>query len=442
MARTPGPTTVSTKLQRIAELAKAAPDMALTTLAHHIDIEFLHEAYRRTRKDGATGVDGQTAQEYAENLEANLRSLLERAKAGTYRAPPVRRVYIPKGGDKSKTRPIGIPTFEDKILQRAVAMVLEAIYEQEFLNFSYGFRPERSAHQAVDATWKALMDMHGGWVVEVDIQGFFDAMDKSHLVTFLRQRVRDGVLLRLIGKWLNAGVLEDGNVMRPKSGSPQGGVISPILSNVYLHEVFDRWFESVVKDRLVGRSFAVRFADDILIILSNEDDARRVMSVLPKRFGRFGLTLHPEKTRMIEFHQPPWGSKKGNHKPGQTRSFDLLGFTHFWGLSRKGRWVVKCTTAKDRLKRSAKRIWEWCRDHRHQPIKWQHEALSRKINGHYAYFGITGNSAALWAFRELVGRAWKKWLARRSHRAKGTWDWFNRLLRSYPLPQPRIVHHR
>jgi len=226
MPGTPGPETISTRRQRIAKLARESPQIALTTLSHHIDIDWMLEAYRRTRKDGAVGVDGQTARDYAVDLEVNLQSLLDRAKSGCYQAPPVRRVHIPKGTGP-ETRPIGIPTFEDKILQRAVAMILESVYEQDFLDCSYGFRPGRSAHQALDALWHRLMEMNGGWVLEIDIRKFFDTLDHRHLQTILRQRVRDGVLLRLIGKWLNAGVWEDGGVTHPESGSPQGGVITP-----------------------------------------------------------------------------------------------------------------------------------------------------------------------------------------------------------------------
>ena len=286
------PISVSTKLQRIAELARHSPSMVLTTLAHHIDEEFLREAYRRTRKDGAPGVDRQTAEEYAAELESNLRSLLDRFKSGTYRAPPVKRVHIPKG-DGKKTRPIGIPTFEDKVLQRAVSMVLEAIYEQEFHDCSYGFRPGRSAHQALQALWETLTKMQGGWVLELDIQGFFDSLDHGHLRSFLDQRVRDGVLRRTIDKWLKAGVMEDGVVSFPDSGSPQGGVISPLLANVYLHEVLDDWFEKQVRPRLAGHAVLIRYADDVVIAFSSEADARRVMDVLPKRFGKYGLTPKP-----------------------------------------------------------------------------------------------------------------------------------------------------
>ncbi len=270
---------ISTKRERIAMLAKQSPGMAFTTLAHHIDIEWLKEAFHLTRKDGAVGVDGQSAEQYAADLESNLQSLLHRAKSGTYRAPPVKRVHIPKGD--GQTRPIGIPTFEDKVLQRAVVMALEPIYEQDFLDCSYGFRPKRNAHQALDSFWKQAMadKAQGVWVVEVDIKKFFDTLDHGRLRELLRKRVRDGVLLRLIGKWLQAGVKEDGSLTLPAAGTPQGGVISPLLANVYLHEVLDTWFERDVKPRLKGRSFLVRYADDFVMGFSKEEDARRVMDV-------------------------------------------------------------------------------------------------------------------------------------------------------------------
>jgi RNA-directed DNA polymerase len=261
MKGTPRPDDVSTRLQRVAKLAKEAPSMAFTSLSHHIDVEFLKEAYRRTRKDGATGVDGQTAVEYEANLEDNLQSLLDRAKSGTYRAPPVRRVRIPKG-EGQETRPIGIPTFEDKVLQRAVAMLLEAVYEQDFKDCSYGFRPGRSAHQALEVLRQGTMRKGGGWVIEVDIRRYFDTLDHSHVREILSQRVRDGVVMRLIGKWLNAGILEDGELTYPEAGTPQGGVISPLLANVYLHHVLDQWWVRDVLPQMYGRAFLVRYADD------------------------------------------------------------------------------------------------------------------------------------------------------------------------------------
>jgi len=439
MAGTPKPLSISMRLQRIAELARQMPDVALQTLAYHIDVDFLHEAYRRTRKDGAPGVDGRTAKEYEVNLQGNLKTLLDRFKTGMYRAPPVRRVHIPKGS--GKTRPIGIPTIEDKILQRAVTMVLEAVYEQDFLPCSFGFRPNRCAHDALDALWKGTMSVGGGWVLELDIQGFFDALDHKHLRSFLDKRVRDGTLRRAIGKWLNAGVLEEGNIRRPKTGSPQGGVISPLLANIYLHEVLDKWFEEEVKPRMRGKSFLIRYADDATLVFANEDDARRVMDVLPKRLGRYGLTLHPEKTRLIDFRRPSERGDDEDDSPGRGgHTFPLLGFTHYWGRSRKGRWIVKKKTSSQSLSRALNAIGDWCRRARHAPVWWQWRQLVSKLRGHYAYFGVTGNGRALASFRYWVVATWRKWLSRRSQRGGVTWDRLRLILARYPLPWPRIVH--
>jgi RNA-directed DNA polymerase len=289
MTGTPSPETVSTKHQRIAEIARNAPDMAFTNLAHHIDIDWLLMAYLRTRKDGAVGVDGQTADDYEANLKGNLQSLLDRAKSGTYVAPPVRRVHIPKAGSPGENRPLGIPTFEDKLLQRAMLMVLEPVYETDFLDVSHGFRPGPGAHGALDSLWKWAMSLGCCWIVDVDRQRFFDALDHRHLREIPSRRVRDGVLLRPIGKWLKAGVQEDGRITHPESGSPQGGVISPLLANAYLHEVLDTGFEQAVKPRLKGQAFLIRYADDAVLVFGSEEDARRVLEVLPKRFGKYGL---------------------------------------------------------------------------------------------------------------------------------------------------------
>jgi RNA-directed DNA polymerase len=445
MPKTPSFIPISTKLERIAKLAREAPGMAFKTLAHHIDVAWLHEAYRRTRKDGAPGVDRQTAEEYATNLEENLRSLLDRAKSGTYRAPPVRRVHIPKGSG-AETRPIGIPTFEDKVLQRAVAMVLEAVYEQDFLECSYGFRPRRSAHHALDALWNDVTRTAGGWVLEIDVRKFFDTMDHGHIQEILRRRVLDGVLLRLIGKWLNAGVLEAGGIAYPDAGSPQGGVVSPIIANIYLHEVLDAWFAREVKPRLSGKATLVRYADDAVLFFEREEDARKVMAVLPKRFGKYGLSLHPEKTRLVEFRRPDkrpppgtssWGPPEGDAPSSET--FDLLGFTHFWGKSRHGKWIVKRSTAKDRFRRALARVAEWCRKHLHDNVRDQQQALASRLRGHYGYFGLTGNSRALSRFWHEVKGTWRKWLNRRSQRAGMTWERMQRLLKRYPLPPPRIA---
>jgi len=440
MPETPNSASVSTRQQRIAMLAKQSPRMAFTALNHYLDLDWLREAFRRTRKDGAVGVDGQTWAEYAENLEENLQSLLDRAKSGTYRAPPVRRVHIPKGTG-NETRPIGIPTLEDKLLQRAVVMVLEAIYEQDFHDGSYGFRPARSAHQALDSLWTQTMKTGGGWILEVDIRKFFDALDHGHLRTLLQRRVRDGVLLRLIGKWLNAGVMEDGCLSYPKSGSPQGGVVSPILANVFLHYVLDEWFAREVQPRLRGRAFLIRYADDFVIGFTREEDARRVMAVLPKRLGKYGLTVHPDKTKLVPFRRPPHQSRpRGGPDGDRPGTFDLLGFTHYWSRSRKGNWVVKRKTMASRFTRAVRTIAHWCRNNRHRPIPDQHRTLSQKLRGHYAYYGITGNSIMLSRFRDEVRRVWRKWLVRRKRGNRPPWRWFAQLQKRYRLPYVVTVH--
>lgn len=431
---------VSTKLNRIAELARKIPGQPLITLAHHIDVDWLHAAYASTRKDGAAGIDQETARSYEKDLENNLQSLLDRFKSGRYKAPPVRRVHIPKGSG-SETRPIGIPTFEDKVLQRAVTMVLEAVYEQEFRDSSYGFRPGRSAHQALEALRHGLMEMHGGVVLELDIEKFFDTLDHGHLRAFLDRRVRDGVLRRTIGKWLNAGVLEKGRVHHPKSGSPQGGVVSPILANVYLHEVLDVWFEDVVKPRLQGPAFLVRYADDAVIAFRLESDAKRVMEILPRRFEKYGLRLHSGKTRLVPFRRP---RHPGNDDPpdhgGHPETFDFLGFTHYWGTSRRGVNVVLKKTARTRLTRALKSIGTWLRTHRFLSIDDQWATLVRKLRGHYAYFGVTGNKRALECFRTQVVKLWRKWLERRSQRGQMSWRKFLSLLERRPLPPAVLLH--
>ena len=432
--------TISTKLRRIAKLAREAPERAFVSLGHNLDMDWMKEAYRRTRKDGAVGVDGQTARQYEQKLEENLQGLLNRAKSGTYRAPPVRRVHIPKGDGKQQ-RPIGIPTLEDKVLQRAVAMVLEAVYEQDFLPCSYGFRPERSAHQALQALRDQLMAMGGGTVIEVDLEQFFDSLDHARLREILSQRVRDGVLVRLIGKWLNAGVMDKGQLHYPEAGTPQGGVISPLLANIYLHEVLDVWFEKVVKPRLRGRAHLIRYADDVTIAFALEEDAHRVMKVLPKRLEKYGLKLNPDKTRMVNFRSPP----RNNNDPGgasgkEPGSFDVLGFRHYWGRSLRGYWVIKRKTASDRFTRALKKIAQWCKMARHWPIPEQHQLLCQKLRGHYGYYGITGNWVALGRFKYEVRRLWRKWLGTRSWRAKTNWNWFAQLEKRFPLPPAIVVH--
>jgi len=420
---------VTTRLQRIAELARTQPKRVFNSVSHCIDLDWMREAYRRTRKDGVAGVDGMTAKAYENNLEQNLHALVCRVRDGSYRPAPVRRAFIPKEG--GKLRPIGIPTFEDKVVQRAVAMVLEAIYEQDFNSSSYGFRPGRSAHQALEELQRRPTYWCRCWVIEADIQSFFDALDHAQLRRILDQRVQDGVIRRLIDKWLNAGVLEAGRYFRPETGTPQGGVISPVLANILLHDVLDEWFEHVVRPRMRGRSKLIRYADDFVLLFEREDDARRVMAVLGKRFARFGLNLHPEKTRMLSFHSPAIALPRQQ----RSRSFDFLGFTHYWAKSRRGRWVVKQRTARGRFSRSLKRLKSQCKAMCHAPVVHQYRVLRRMLLGHYNYFGVTGNGDALSRLRHEAERIWGRSLARRTgHRF--TWDRFKAILKRFPLPPP------
>jgi RNA-directed DNA polymerase len=420
---------VTTKLQRIAELAKRHPSRVFSSVSHVLDGEWLREAYRRTRKDGATGVDGRTAADYAKDLEANLANLAAQLRAGSYRPPPVRRAHIPKAG--GETRPIGIPTFEDKVAQRAVAMLLEAIYEQDFYPDSYGFRPGRSAHEALKELQRRPTYWKRCWVIDADIRSFFDTIDHARMRSILDQRVRDGVIRRLVDRWLCAGVLESGSVVHPDHGTPQGGVISPLLANIYLHVVLDQWFKRDVRPRLKGSAKVLRYADDFVMLFEREEDARRVMAVLDKRFERFGLALHPDKTRLLSFDSPDLGRERAQRR----RSFDFLGFTHYWARSRKGRWVVKQRTAKDRVTRTLKRVKERCRKMMHDPLPKQHQELSRMLRGHYNYFGITGNGDALSRVRHETERIWGRALARRSGK-RFAWRLHTPRLARLSLPRP------
>jgi group II intron reverse transcriptase/maturase len=412
---------ISTKLQQIAEQAVANPERVFTSLIHQIDADFLKEAYRRTNKQAAPGLDGKTAKEYAENLDENLKALHERMRSGQYKAPPVKRVWLDKE-DGSK-RPIGIPEIEDKIVQRAVAILLEAVYEQDFHEFSYGFRTGRSPHQALHDLREQCMNQNISWIIDADISGFFDNLGHSEMRAIIKLRVNDGGIIRYIGKWLKAGVVDGKTLSYPEKGSPQGGVISPILSNIFLHHVLDDWYVKEVKPRLKGRSFLIRFADDFAIGCELEADARRIMAVLPKRFERFGLSVHPEKTRLVSFGKPPRDQKRDQGKG----TFDFLGFTHYWTKSRRGNWVIKRKTARKRQHRALTRAWKWCRKHRHEPLKEQYRMLCLKLAGHYQYYGIRGN---IWMMQKLywhVVNAWWYWLSRRSHKGKITWEkltWF------------------
>jgi RNA-directed DNA polymerase len=410
--------------------------VALYSLSHVIDMEWMLEAYRLTRKGGAPGIDGVVAAEYEASLEANLHSLLDRIRSGKYKAPPVRRAYIPKA-DGTK-RPLGIPTFEDKVAQRAIAMVLESIYEQDFYPCSYGFRPGRSAHQALQTLRTGFMTQGLRWVLDVDIRKYFDSISHRHLRAFLDLRVTDGVIRRMIDKWLKAGVMENGQLRQSTEGSPQGGVISPLLSNIFLHHVLDEWFETVVRPRLKGRCILVRYADDLVMAFEDFLSAKRALAVLGKRLERYGLTLHPDKTRFIDFR-----FKRPDGKPHPATSgttFDFLGFTHVWVKSRQGKSVVRQSTAKNRFARSLASVSGWCRHNLHLRIAEQQRHLGQMMRGHYAYYGITGNGRRLRWYAHQVERIWQKWLSRRGQPGTFQWKRLRELLKRHPLPSARIVH--
>jgi len=424
---------MSPGLLKVVERAQREPAGRFHALAHLIDRPALERAYRRQRADAAVGIDSVTKEQYGQALEVNLQDLHARLKAQRYRHQPIRRVHIPKA--QGKTRPIGISAFEDKVVQDAVREVLEAIYEQDFLDCSYGFRPGRSAHDAVRTLEQIVHRGEVRWIFEADIVSFFDSLDRTELKKMLEVRVADGSLLRLIGKCLHVGVLDGEVIMEPELGTVQGSVLSPLLGNIYLHYVLDRWFATEVKPRLRGKTTLIRYCDDFIIGFEREEDARRVRMVLEKRLGRFGLTLHPAKTRLLPFWRPPTTQQRGQGPA----TFDFLGFTFYWTRTRNGHWRMGCKTRRASLRRAKQALYDWCRRHRHQPVEAQHAALGRRLRGHFNYFGVIGNFPSLLRLVEATKRAWYKWLCRRSQRTRLTWERLTDFLRQRPLPRPRIT---
>lgn len=422
--------TMSPGLVRVAEAAQRNRGRMLS-LAHHIDVDALRRAYTRIRRNAAVGIDGVSKQDYGENLEENLRNLHERLKTMRYRHQPIRRVYIDKEGGKK--RPIGISCIEDKVVQDSLRELLEAIYERDFLPCSYGFRPGRSAHDAHRALDKAAR--HGGasWVLEADIVSYFDRIDRKKLMDLLQRRCADKSLLRLIGKCLHVGILEDGGIVSPETGTTQGSTLSPLLANVYLHYVLDQWFEEEVKAKLQGKATLIRYADDFVIAFGRKEDAERVHEWLVSRLGQWGLELHPEKTRLVDFRRPP-SAQGGGKGPG---TFDFLGFTVLWSRSRQGNWYLVTHTRMARLRKARKSFNQWCKRHRHLSVEEQHAALVRRIRGHFNYFDVRGNIRRIRLLVRDVERSWHKWLNRRSQRSTMSWKRFKNLLRDYPLPVPK-----
>lgn len=424
------PEGMSPKLLEVAERAKGDPSERILALARFIDVPALARAYRRLRTRAAVGVDGVTVEQYGERLEENLEALHKRMKAGRYRHQPIRRIHIPKEG--GKTRPIGVSTVEDKIVQGALREVLEAVYEPTFSEGSYGFRPGRGAHDALRTLNREVRRGTVRYVLEADIVSFFDSIDRTMLMEMLRERIADESLMKLVGKCLHVGVLDGEEYSEPDEGTAQGSVLSPLLGNIYLHHVLDSWIERTVKPRLRGRLVLIRFADDFIIGLEHEDDAARVEKALRGRMARYGLTLHPEKTRTLTFRPPGSGGTKGSD------TFDFLGFTIFWQKTKRGAWRMACKTRRARRTRAIKSAYDWCRRHRHWPIKAQHAALSRKLRGHFNYFGVNGNSRALASVLYWVIIGWWKWLRRRSQRARMPWPRFAKLLERFPLPAAQV----
>jgi RNA-directed DNA polymerase len=423
---------MSPRLLKVMERAKRDPQVRFLSLAHLIDEDALKRAFDRLRKDAAVGEDGISKEQYGTELDANVRSLHQRLRAMTWRHRPIRRVHIPK--DKGKTRPIGVSCIEDKVVQEAVREVLQAVYEPVFSDDSYGFRPGRSAHDALRALHRVLYRGEVNWILEADIESFFDSISRKMLMEMLRERVADTSLLRLVGKCLQVGVLDGAQYSEPDEGTAQGSSLSPLLGNVYLHHVLDQWFERVVRPRLRGEASLVRYADDFVIGFEREDDAKRVKDVLGRRFEKFGLRLHPDKTRLLPFARPPRGQASGKGPA----TFDFLGFSLYWRRSLRGWWVPALKTRKARLRRAITAVADWCRRHRHEPVSEQHAALVRRIAGHCNYFGVNGNARSLAMLIHHAERAWRKWLGRRSQRARMPWTRFEALLRKFPLPGPSI----
>jgi len=423
---------VSPKLLKVMERAQRDPSTRFLSLAHLLDEEMLTRAFHGQREDAAVGVDGVTKDQYGQTLDANVRNLHERLVAGRYRHQPIRRVHIPK--DQGQTRPIGISCFEDKLVQEALREILEVVYEPLFYDCSYGFRPGRRAHDALRTLDHAVMTGEMNWVLEADIRSYFDSLDRKLLIEMLGQRVADTSLLRLVGKCLHVGVLDGDEYHEPEMGTAQGSVLSPLLGNIYLHYVLDEWYATDVAQRLKGRARLIRYADDFLIGFERREDAEAVMCDLRARMAQYGLTLHPDKTRIVPFKRPGPMQKSGKGPA----TFDFLGFTAYWRRSRKGSWMPAFKTRTSRLRRAVQAVRDFCRRHRHESIKVQRVGLNRRLNGHYNYFGVNGNIRALATLHHQAIHAWHKWLSRRGQRSPMTWQRYEEILSSYPLSCPAI----
>jgi RNA-directed DNA polymerase len=425
-----------TYLERIGRRAKDKPKEQFTNLISHVKVPLLREAYERLKRQAAPGIDGVTWDEYGERLEERLLDLQDRVQRGSYHPPPVRRVHIPKGD--GRTRPLGIPTLEDKIVQQAVRMVMEPIYEAMFVGLSYGFRPGRSQHDALDALAEAL-GRKVNWVFDADIRSFFDTIDQGWMQRFIEHRIGDRRLVRLLMKWMHAGVMEEGELREVKEGTPQGGIISPLLANIYLHYALDLWVCQWRKTQARGRVYMVRYADDFVMGFQYEQDARAMREALGERLGRFGLELHPEKTRVLQFgrHARERCERQGLGKP---ETFDFLGFTHIVGVTRRGKYQLHRRTSRKKRRAKLSRLKEECQRRRHSPVEEQYRWLSSVLNGHYRYYAVPTNHHALTSFRWAVIDIWYRSLQRRSQRGRWTVEQRRAFEQRFPLPMPRILH--
>lgn len=435
--RTQRRTSGNSGLERVRQATRKDKRQRFTALLHHVyDQNRLRAAFLATKRDAAPGIDGQTWQQYGQDLERNLEDLAKRLKRGAYRASPVRRAYIPKAD--GRRRPLGVPTLEDKIVQRAVAEVLNAIYDEDFVGFSYGFRPQRSPHDALDALTVGISTRRVRWVLDADIRDFFGTLSHEWLIKFVEHRVGDRRIVRLIQKWLSAGVLEDGIRTRSEVGTVQGGSISPLLANIYLHYVFDLWVQRWRKTRAAGEVIVVRFADDFVVGFERQAEARQFLDELKERFRAFGLELHPEKTRLIEFGRNADRDRQ-NRGEGKPETFNFLGFTHICGKTRKGYFTVLRRTMRERMQAKLKAIKDELRRRMHDSIPELGRYLAAVVTGHTRYFGVPLNSRSINAFRFEVGRLWKMCLERRSQRTRIPWERMSRLIGRW-LPSARVCH--
>lgn len=418
------------KFRMIAQKAKENPELQFTSLAHYLTAEYLIDSYRNLNKSASSGVDKVDYYSYELDLSKRIDELHKNLRNKTYVPQPIQRVWIDKSGGKK--RPLGVSTVEDKIVQKAVSGILNRIYEQDFYSSSYGFRSKRSAHQALSEIHKQCMKWDIEWIIDADIQGCFDNFDHNILRELLKKRIKDKSLLHLIDLWLESGIIDGKSFHINDLGTPQGNIISPLLCNIYLHYVLDQWLNEVVSPLLKGRIFLVRYADDFIIGLSSKEDAQKVMQTLPKRMDKYGLTIHPEKSKLLHFSPP-----RGKHKRA---TFDFLGFTHYWAKSLKGRNVLKRRTSKKSQKKAMDNMYETSRKHRHERVVEQYRRLKSKLHGIYNYFGIRGNFFSINTIYQHALHSWFKWLNRRSQKKSFTWQGYKDLLKQFQLPVPKIVH--